>query len=138
MKLPKEPPVQSPFPETPAAAAAKMKGEFAMWEVGEPGPSVVVVAAAAATEAIESEEQKGREETEVNLFGVQGAELGRLPLLLLLSLRLLLPLVAPLLLLVVVLAARWNGCGPLADMGGTSAGDTAIGSGSGKEVEEKE
>jgi len=62
LKLPKEPPVQSPLPEAPADAAAKMKGESATREVGEPGPPVIVVAAAAAAEAIKLEEGEGGEE----------------------------------------------------------------------------
>lgn len=117
LKLPKEPPVQSPLPEAPADAAAKMKGESAMREVGEPGPSVLVVAAAAAAaEAMELEEEVDGEEAKVNLLGAPGAKLGRLapallllPLLLLLPPRLLLPLLAPLLALVIVVGAIWNG-----------------------------
>ena len=62
LKLPKEPPVQSPLPEAPADAAAKMKGESATREVGEPGPPVIVVAAAAAAEAMKLEEEEGGEE----------------------------------------------------------------------------
>lgn len=61
LKLPKEPPVQSPLPEAPADAAAKIKGESATREDDDSMLSEAAIAAAA-VEAIKVVEDEGGED----------------------------------------------------------------------------